>query len=96
MKVFAIASVQASFTPEMRGKLMPREAPHTLQLYLDGVIEQFWFREGKGPIFLMNVASVEEAEAIVGKMPIVEAGVATYDFWPVGPLAPLGMLIAAH
>ena len=95
MKVFAVASVDAAqFTPEARAKLMPHEVPHTLQLYLDGVIEQFWFREGKGPIFLLSVGSVEEAKAIVAKMPIVEAGVASYEFWPVGPLAPLAMLIA--
>jgi hypothetical protein len=44
---------------------MPKEVPHTLQLYLDGKIEQFWFRPDAGPVFLMNTESVEEARAIV-------------------------------
>ena len=30
---------------------MPKEVPHTLKLYLEGKIEQFWFREKAGPIF---------------------------------------------
>ncbi|HEY4030955.1 MAG TPA: hypothetical protein VGM25_11470 [Caulobacteraceae bacterium] len=95
MKVFAIASVNQPFTPELRQQIMPREVPHTLQLYLDGVIEQFWFREDKGPVFLMEVVSVDDARATVAAMPLVAAGVATYEFWPVGPLAPLRLLIPA-
>ena len=95
MKVFAIGSVRQPFTPEQRQEIMPKEVPHTLQLYLDGVIDQFWFREGIGPVFLMNVASVEEAKATVAEMPLVAADLATYEFWPVGPLAPLRLLIPA-
>ncbi len=38
---------------------MPKEVSHTLKLYLDGKIEQFWFRENAaGVIFLMDVISV--------------------------------------
>jgi hypothetical protein len=36
---------------------MPKEVPETLKLYLDGKIEQFWFRDDKpGVVFLMNTA----------------------------------------
>jgi hypothetical protein len=95
MKVFAIGSLSKPLSPEERQRIMPREVPHTLQLYLDGVIDQFWFREGVGPIFLMNVESVEQAQATVEAMPLVVDGLATYQFWPVGPLAPLRLLIPA-
>jgi hypothetical protein len=38
------------------------EVPATLQLYLDGEMEQFWLREKEaGVIFLMSVESVDEA-----------------------------------
>jgi hypothetical protein len=93
MKVMAIASPKAALTPELLKPHMPKEVPHTLQLYLEGKIEQFWFREKLGPIFLMNVASIEEAKATVDQMPLVAANLMTYDLMPVGPLAPLGMLI---
>ncbi len=95
MKVFAIGALNAPLTPQQRQEVMPREVPHTLQMHLDGVIEQFWFREGVGPVFLLNVASLDEAKAQVAKMPLVAGNLATYDFWPVGPLAPLRMLIPA-
>lgn len=93
MKVFAIASFTPSFTMDKLQPHMKAEVPATLQHYLDGVIEQFWFREGAGPIFLMNVQSVEEAKAELGTLPLVKAGLIQYEFLPVGPLMPLGRLI---
>ncbi|MCB8874376.1 hypothetical protein [Acidisoma silvae] len=95
MKVFAIGVLPQPLTDAQRAEIMPQEVPHTLKLYLDAKIEQFWFRQDQpGPIFLMDVESIDQAKATVGQMPIVAAGLATYTFIPVGPLAPLGMLIA--
>lgn len=95
MKVFAIGAIVKPLWDEEREAVLGKEVPHTLQLYLDGHIDQFWFRDDRpGPIFLMNAESVEAARAIVDQMPIVAQGYAEYDYFPVGPLAPLGRLIA--
>lgn len=93
MKVFAIASAKPTLTPEKLQQHMPNEVPATLRLYLEGKVEQFWFREKAGPIFLMNVESVEHAKATLDTLPLVADGVMSYELLPVGPLAPLGMLI---
>lgn len=93
MKVFAIASAKPTLTPEELKKHMPNEVPATLQHYLDGTVEQMWFREGSGPVFLMNVESVEQAQASLNTLPLVAAGHMTYELMAVGPLRPLGMLI---
>jgi hypothetical protein len=93
MKVFAIATATAALTPEQLQKHMPQEVPSTLRLYLDGKVEQFWFREKAGPIFLMNVESVEEAQATLNALPLVAEKLMTYEFLPVGPLMPLGLLL---
>jgi hypothetical protein len=93
MKIMAIGALNAPLTAEQRDEIMPKEVPHTLQMYLDGKIEQFWFRSDTGPIFLMNVESVEEAKTAIDHMPLVAGGCATYQLWPVGPLAPLRRLI---
>jgi hypothetical protein len=72
MKVFAIGSIVKPLTPEQRQQIMPNEVPATLKHYLDGKIEQFWYREDKpGVIFLMNVDSVEHAMATVEALPLV-------------------------
>lgn len=93
MKVFAIATANSSFTPEKLQQHMPNEVTATLKLYLDGKVEQFWFRDKAGPIFLMNVESVEQAKATLDTLPLVADGLMSYELMAVGPLAPLGRLI---
>jgi len=93
MKIMAVGTLKA-LTPEQRQTYLPKEVPATLQLYLDGKMEQFWLRDQeKGVIFLMNVESVEEANKLLKGMPLGGSGLLTFDLMPVGPLAPLGMLI---
>ncbi|WP_109480154.1 hypothetical protein [Paraburkholderia sp. C35] len=94
MKVIAIASIVQPLTPEQRRQIMPNEVPATLKLYLDGKIEQFWYRsDAPGVVFLMNVESLDEAQTTVQALPLAEGGFAKYQLIPVGPLAPLGLLI---
>jgi hypothetical protein len=94
MKVMAVGSIVKPLTPEQRQQIMPNEVPATLKHYLDGKIEQFWFRQdAPGVIFLMNVESVEQAKATVEALPLTAGGYAKYDFMQVGPLAALGLLI---
>lgn len=94
MKVLAIGSIVKPVSDEQRKEIMPKEVPATLKHYLDGKIEQFWYRQdAPGVVFLMNVESIDQAKAEVGTLPLVTGGFAKYDFIPVGPLAPLGLLI---
>lgn len=97
MKVFAVGNFASPPTPEQRDTFLPKEVPHTLQLYLDGVIEQFWFRTDKpGVFFLMNVESIEQARSTVEALPLAQAGVMTFELTPVGPLAPLARLLPSE
>lgn len=93
MKVFALYSLKAPLTPEQRKEHMAQEVPATLRLYLEGKIEQFWFRENAGPIFLMNVESVDQARTTLDRLPLVASKLATFELMPVSPLLPLGLLI---
>jgi hypothetical protein len=62
MKVMAVGP-KRPLTPEQRQKYLPTEVSNTLKLYLDGKIEQFWYRQNStGVIFLLNVESLEEAK----------------------------------
>src|ERR1700758_3523017 len=69
MKVFALGVFAKPLTDEQRKRMLPKEVPDTLRLYLDGKIDQFWFREDKpgGVVFLMNSKSVKEAKSISGR-----------------------------
>ena len=93
MKVFALATAKPTLTPDKLQQYMPAEVRTTLQHYLDGTVEQFWFREKLGPIFLMNVESVEQANASLAELPLVANDLMTYEVFPVTPLSPLRLLI---
>ena len=95
MKVMAIGTLKA-LSPEQRREYLPKEVPATLQLYLDGKMEQFWLRDKEaGVIFLMAVDSVDEADRLLKGLPLGRANLLTFDLMPVGPLLPLGMLMNA-
>jgi hypothetical protein len=93
MKIMAIGTLKP-MTPEQQKTYMPKEVPATLQLYLNGKMEQFWLRDANaGVIFLMTVDSIAEADALLKAMPLGHANLLTFELMPVGPLTPLGMLI---
>jgi len=93
MKVMAIGTLEP-LTPEQRQEFLPKEVPATLQIYLDGKMEQFWLRDkDAGVIFLMTVNSIEEADKILKALPLGRAGLLNFELMPIGPLSPLGMLI---
>lgn len=94
MKIIAIGSIIKPISAEQRGEIMPKEVPATLKLYLEGRIEQFWARQDKpGVVFLLSADSLEKAKAALDGLPLVTGGFAQYELIPVGPLAPLGMLL---
>jgi muconolactone delta-isomerase len=70
MKVMAIGTLKP-LSPEQRQRYLPKEVPATLQLYLDGKMEQFWLRDKEeGVIFLMSVDSVDEADRLLKALPL--------------------------
>ena len=95
MKVMAVGTLKP-LSQEQRQQYLPKEVPATLQLYLDGKMEQFWLREKEGGvIFLMNVDSVDEADTLLKGLPLGQANLLTFELMPIGPLLPLGMLMTA-
>jgi hypothetical protein len=94
MKVLAVASLVKPLSDEQKAQVMSKEVPATVKLYLDGKIEQFWFRQDKpGVVFLMNVESIEDAEAAMEALPLTSGGWAKHELMQVGPLAPLAILL---
>jgi hypothetical protein len=93
-KVLAIGNWTAKATPETRPPVMPFEARDTLRLQLAGEIDQ-WFAktDGSGAVFLMNVTDPEEARALLEQLPLGRAGMMTFQYIPMGPLWPLGLLL---
>ena len=93
-RILAIGAVTSPLTDEDKKTIMPREVPATVELYLQGKIDQWWFRaDGKGVVFLLNETSVEEAHNMLEALPLGVAKRMTFDLMPLGPLFPLRLLI---
>ncbi|MCS3471960.1 hypothetical protein M2401_005724 [Pseudomonas sp. JUb42] len=94
-KIIAIGSITPGTTQEAISAVLPQEVKETVQLHLDGKIEQWNVRNDKlGVVFVLNMTNVDEAKAIFAKMPLDRAGLISFEFIPVGPLSPLSLLIA--
>jgi hypothetical protein len=85
-RVLAIGQFTKPPTPEQMQEFFPKEVPATLRLYLAGKIDQWWIRQTQtGPVFLLNVTSVEEARTLMESLPLGRAS----------PLARSGPLVLA-
>jgi hypothetical protein len=74
-------------------KVLPEEARQTMLLYLEGKIDHWYSRaDGKGVVFFLRCSSIEEAEAMMGALPLDKAGMVDLEFIPVGPLVPMRLL----
>src|SRR5580692_516498 len=92
--ILAIGQFTKPPTAEQIQELFPKEVPATLRLYLAGKIDQWWIRQTQtGPVFLLNVTSVEEARALMENLPLGQAGLMKHEFIELGPLTPLHLLL---
>ncbi len=98
-KILAISHFMgAPMTPAQRAAIMPHEVHDTVNAYLSGKIDQWYYQtDGKGVVFIVNASTTEDAKAILEKFPLGQAGLMGFDYIPLGPLSPLRIINdAAH
>ncbi len=93
-RILAIGRFNAPPTPEQFKLLASQEVPDTLRLYLAGKIDQWYsIQNDYGVVFILNATSVEEASAMLEKLPLGQAKLMTFQLIPLGPISPLGLLL---
>ncbi len=93
-KILASGRFTSPPTPEQVKTIFPHEVPATLRLYLAGKIDQWWARQDqKGPVFLMNVTTIEEARILLEALPLGQAKLMDFDYVELSPLTPLHLLL---
>ena len=94
-KILAIGSIAPSVSRAGLPSIMTDEVRDTVRLYLDGRIEQWFVRKDRpGVVFILRAGDLNEARATLDALPLCKAGLMTFEIIPLGPLSPLGMLIA--
>ena len=93
VKVLAIGTIKAAPGQETPA-LLQQQVRDTVNLYLEGRIEQWFARQDRaGVVLLLNSRTADEARAVLADLPLVKANILTFDLIPVGPLMPLRVLI---
>ncbi len=93
--VMVIITVKAGVTREQVMAVMPAETRQTVQLYLDGKIREWYSRgDGRGVVLLLDARDVAEAQTIMEGLPLAKQNIVDHEYIAVGPLLPLGLLMA--
>ena len=93
-KLLAVGTFSTTPTPEQNAAILPQQVPAVLRLYVNGKIDQFWYRgDGKGVVFIMTTETAEEAAALLDALPFGQANLMEFTLIPIGPLTPLGRLL---
>ncbi|WP_372643773.1 hypothetical protein [Hyphomicrobium sp.] len=93
-KILAIGRRTKNASFEAIAEIRPLEIRATVQLYLGGKIDQWFFRsDSSGVVFLMNCTSASEARDILEKLPLGVEGLMEFELIPLGPLKPLMVLL---
>ncbi|HEX4849188.1 MAG TPA: hypothetical protein VFV08_00210 [Puia sp.] len=94
MQVLAIDKKLDGVTDKMLLPHLPSELVATVNLYLKEKIRTFYFRKDRpGVVFLLETESVDEAREVLETLPMVKENLLDFDLIPIGPLAPLGMVL---
>jgi hypothetical protein len=93
--VLVILTAKSGITREQVMAVMPAEVRATVQLYVNGKIREWFSRaDGRGAVFLLDAKDAHEAETIMDALPLAKQNLMDHEYIAVGPLLPLGMLIA--
>jgi hypothetical protein len=93
-KVLAIGRLVTLPMTEAARKVLPEEVRDTVQLYLQGKIDQWYVQEDRsGVVFMINTSTVEDARRILDTLPFSREHLMTFQLIGLGPLSPLGALI---
>jgi hypothetical protein len=93
-KLLAIGTFTAKGTPDRWKPLLPAEVRDTVRLYLAGKIDQWYLKQDQsGVVFMMNGTDPTEALELLGKFPFGQAGLMEFQIIPLGPIAPLRVLL---
>ncbi len=84
MKILALSRELPGVTAEQYPPLLKEEARHAWDLHQSGVVRELYFREDIPEVVLvMECASLDEARAALAGLPLVEAGLITFDLIPL-------------
>ena len=96
MKILAIEKDAEGLTDEDFTPHMKAEAKRAWELYQSGVFREMYFTKGDDPVavIMMECDSVEEAKKALDTLPLVKAGLISFELTPLVPYPGFARLFA--
>lgn len=86
-------TVKAGLDPMLVMPHMKEELRATVQLYLEGKIVQWYAQcDAPGVVFHFQAGSVEQVQAWIAQLPLVQQQLVDVELQRLGPLMPLGLM----
>jgi hypothetical protein len=92
-RILAIGTINPGTDQAKVLAILPNEVRETVNLYLDGKIEQWYsLQDRRGVAFIMNVTDPVAAHEMLENLPLGRAHLMSFELIPLGPLNPLRQL----
>ena len=86
MKILALEVEAEGVRPEQYPPHLKAEARAVWELYQSGVIRELYFRADRSAaVLVLEGENTGEAQEILASLPLVKAGLITFDFIPLVP-----------
>ena len=86
MKILVLEKEMSNATPEQFAPHLKAEAARVWELYKSGQVREIYFRGDRDEaVLILECAGVEEAESLLGTLPLVQAGLISFEVIPLVP-----------
>ena len=86
MRIIALEKEKPGFSVEEFRPHLKAEATRVWELYQAGIIREIYFRaDVSEAVLILECADVNEASAVLATLPLVEAGLISFDIIPLRP-----------
>jgi hypothetical protein len=86
MKILAMEIETEGVKPEQFAPHLQAEAGHVWELYQSGTIRETYFRADRSEaILILECADTNEAQQVLGSLPLVKAGLIRFEVIPLVP-----------
>ncbi|MCL4393670.1 MAG: superoxide dismutase [Chloroflexi bacterium] len=96
MKILALGSDTPGVATEQFAPYLKAEAAQVWQLYQGGVIREMYFRADRDDaVLLLECADADEAQRLLGTLPLVNQGLISFQYVPLKPYAGIARLFGS-
>jgi hypothetical protein len=86
MKILALEKEVKPTQPNEFHPYLLDEAKKVYELYLSGIIREFYFHEtDHTAVLILECSNADEAQNVLNSLPLVKAGLITFDLIPLVP-----------